>query len=117
MAIPVELLGQNTFKIPLVNIPQTFQISLAGKNYIALCRWNNSPEAGWVMDFADQVTGLPIVGNIPLITGADCLSGLGYLGFNGSLFVFTDGDDDAVPTLENLGIESNLYFVTDFTGG
>jgi hypothetical protein len=48
-----------------------------------------------------------------LITGADCLSGLEYLGITGQLVVFTDGDELAVPTLENLGVESNLYFLTD----
>ena len=64
------------------------------------------------MDFVDAITNLPIVANVPLITGADCLKGLEYLGFKGKLFVFTDGDDTAVPTFENLGVESNLYFQT-----
>ncbi len=106
-----------TFILPLQNVPQQFNISLAGKEYVMTCRWNDAVDAGWVLDFADAITNLPIVANIPLITGADLLSGLGYLGFQGSLVVFTDGDELATPTLLNLGLESNLYFQTDVVNG
>lgn len=102
----------SNFQLPLTNIPQTFQISLGGKEYILTSKWNPSAEAGWVMDFANALTGEAIVSNIPMITGADLLDGLGYLGFSGSLIVFTDGNELAVPTLQNLGIESNVYFQT-----
>lgn len=101
------------FKIPLSNTPQSFEITLANVNYILTCKYNASPDAGWIIGFADAVTNESIVENIPLITGADLLSGLAYLGINGSLFVYTDGNDFAVPTLENLGNESNLYFQTE----
>lgn len=103
----------SVFVIPLKNVPQTFEIALAGKSYSMTCRYNDAPDAGWVLDFADALTSLPIAANIPLVTGADILSGLEYLGFNGQLIVYTDGDETAVPTLDNLGVESNLYFVTD----
>ncbi len=106
-----------TFIIPLVNIPQSFDIALAGVNYTMTCRWNDAPDAGWVVDLANADTSVVIVANIPLITGADCLAGLEYLGIDGQLIVFTDGDDTAVPTLEDLGIESNLYFLTDAANG
>jgi len=102
-----------TFILPLTNIPQTFQISLAGKEYVMTSRWNDAPDAGWVIDLSDSNTGLSIASNIPMITGADMLSGLEYLEFNGSMIVFTDGNDDAVPTLQNLGVESNVYFLTE----
>lgn len=105
------------FKMPLVNTPQRFQISLSGVDYIMTCKWNDSPDAGWVLDFSNANTNESIVANIPLITGANLLEGLGYLGFNGSFYVFTDGNDTAVPTLENLGVESNLYFVTEDSSG
>ncbi len=106
-----------TFILPLQNVPQQFNISLAGTEYIMTCRWNDAPDAGWVIDFDDAITNLPIVANIPLITGADCLAGLEYLGFKGELVVFTDGDELATPTLLNLGLESNLYFQTDVADG
>lgn len=100
------------FVLPLLNIPQTFEISLAGVNYIITCRYNDAIDAGWVLDISDQITNTSIVANIPLITGADLLDGLAYLGINGSMYVYTDGDDFAVPTVSNLGVESNVYFVT-----
>ncbi len=106
-----------TFILPLVNVPQTFQIALANVNYTATCKWNDAPGGGWVMDFVNTDTALPVVFNVPLIAGADMLAGLEYLGFNGSLVVFTDGDDFATPTLLNLGVESNVYFQTDVANG
>lgn len=106
-----------TFILPVQNIPQTFQISLAGKNYLMTCKWNSSFEAGWVLDFVDAVSNLPVVFNVPLICGANCLDGLDYLGFQGDLVVFTDGNELAVPTLLNLGVESNLYFLTEVVDG
>lgn len=106
-----------TFVLPLANTPQTFQIALAGVNYTCTCKWNDSPDAGWVMDFINADSGVPVVYNVPLITGADMLAGLEYLGFNGRLIVFTDGDDFATPTLLDLGVESNVYFQTDVANG
>lgn len=102
-----------TFIIPLANVPQKFDMALAGVNYTMTCRWNDAFEGGWVIDLADADSGAPIVAGIPLITGADCLAGLAYLGINGEMIVFTDGDELAPPTLLNLGVESNLYFLTD----
>ena len=101
------------FLIPLTNIPQSFQIALAGKEYLMTCRWNSSLEGGWCVDFSDALTNESIIANIPLVCGVDLLDGLAYLGFGGSLFVFTDGDELQPPTLENLGVESNLYFQTE----
>lgn len=106
-----------TFKIPLENIPQKFDIALAGVNYTLSCHWNDSPDAGWVLDISDTDSSTSIVSNIPLITGADCLAGLEYLGINGQLIVQTDGNQFAVPTFENLGVESNLLFLTDAADG
>ncbi len=105
------------FKVPVSNTPQQFDIALGGKDYNVTCKWNDALDAGWVLDFADAITGLAIVANIPLITGADLLSGLEYLGINGTLFVNTDGNQRAVPTLDNLGVESFLYFETDIVDG
>lgn len=101
-----------TFVIPLVNTPQSFNIILANTSYIMTCKWNDAPDGGWLIGFSDQLTGVQIVDNIPLICGLDVLAGLQYLGFDGQLVVYTDGDQNAVPTLDNLGVESNLYYVT-----
>jgi hypothetical protein len=101
------------FQIPLENIPQKFDLQLGETLYTMTCKFNDADQGGWVLDIADGNSGESIVANIPLITGLDCLAGLGYLGFTGSLFVYTDGDPLAVPTFENLGVESNLYFVSE----
>jgi len=98
--------------MPLTNVPQTFQIELNGVNYQVTVKWNSAADAGWVMDIADT-DGNPIAANIPLITGLNLLDGIEYTGINGRFYVYTDGDETAVPTLDNLGAESNLYFVTD----
>lgn len=105
-------MAQTLFLIPLVNTPQTFQISLGIVPYTLTCKWNNSTQSGWVLDIADQSQN-PIVCGLPLITGADVLDGLEYLGISGELWVATTGNPTAVPTLDNLGIDSNLYFIAD----
>lgn len=105
------------YVIPLSNVPQTFQISLAGKGYVMTVKWNDSVDAGWVMDLSDVDTSVPVVAGIPLVTGVNLLDGLEYLGIGGQFYVYTAGDATAVPTLDNLGVESNLYFSTDVDNG
>ena len=100
------------FLIPLVNVPQQFDITLNQTDYNLTCKWNDSVGGGWVFDIIDSQTSVPLVCNIPLVCGADLLEQYEYLGFNAQLIVYTDGDDTAVPTLENLGIESNVYYLT-----
>lgn len=104
------------FVIPVTNVPQQFQITLANVTYQMTCKWNDSIapgcEGGWALDIDDS-EGNPIIHYVPLITGIDLLSGLAYLGINGSLYVYTASDTFAVPTLDNLGMDSNLYFQTE----
>lgn len=107
-------MAASIFSIPLSNIPQTFGISLANVNYNLTVKWNDADEAGWILDIADEDNNYLAAG-LPLITGADILDGLNYLGINGSLVIYTDGDESAVPTLDDLGADSNLFFVTDVT--
>ncbi len=105
----------NNYKIPLANTPQEFIITLAGVQYTMTCKWNDQPDAGWVLDIADS-NQVPICTNIPLIVGADLLDGMDYLDIGGSLYVFNASDPNAVPTLSDLGIDSNLYFQTVANG-
>lgn len=102
-----------TFLIPLLNVPQDFNITLADRNLRLVSKWNDADEAGWVLDVYDGETNAALIMNVPMITGADLLEQYEYVGLNGKLIVFTDGDELAVPTLENLGTESNLYFQTE----
>lgn len=102
----------NAYKIPLVNIPQRFAISLNGRSFIIVCRYN--PEIpSWQLSFYDGDTEELLFDNMPLVTGVDLLAQYKHLGIDGSLIVFTDGNDTAVPTETNLGVESNLYYLVE----
>lgn len=103
------------FLIPLVNLPQQFTIDLAGVTYTLVSKWNDVAQS-WYLDILDSAQE-PIVCGIPFVTGTDLLAGLEYLGINGSLIVYTNGDQWEVPTLNNLGVDSNLYFQTDAADG
>lgn len=99
-----------SYKIPLKNTPEEFVITLDGKDLTITTKWNEV--SGWLIDIADTATSSRILSSIPLVTGCDLLSPFPDLGFFGALVVYTDGDGMVVPTLDNLGNASNLYFVT-----
>lgn len=98
------------YGIPLSPRAQRFSISLLGVVYQMTVHWC-APSTCWVLDLADQ-NGNAIASGLPLITGADLLGQLGYLGIDGALLVQTDGGVDQVPTFANLGTNGNLFFVT-----
>ena len=100
------------YEIPLTPTPQTFGITLAGIGFRMTVVWMAAPTGGWVLNIADA-SGNPIVSGIALVTGADLLAQYAYLGFGGSLVVQTDYNTDALPTFNNLGISSHVYFVTN----
>jgi len=100
------------YEVPLTAQPQNFAIRLAGVNYQMTLWWNNAAMGGWTLDVYDNESN-PIVTGIPLITGADLLAQYSYLGFNGSLYCYTDNDATAPPTYTNLGAGSHLYFTTE----
>ena len=103
------------YLIPLENVPQTFTIDLAGVTYTLTSKWNDMAQS-WYLDIADE-SGNPICAGMPFITGADLLSGLAYLGIDGALIVYTNGDPSAVPTIDNLGGDCNLYFQSAVASG
>lgn len=98
------------FTIPTSSTPQQLSISLGGVKYTLTTKWN-VPANCWVLDIAD-VNNNPIVSGICLVTGVDLLEQYGYLNFGGKLYVQTDHDINAVPTLSNFGTTGHLYFVT-----
>lgn len=99
------------YEIPLSAQPQIFSISLSGVQYKINLQWNRIFQA-WIIDFSDINDNL-IVSGIPLVTGSDLLEQYKYLGINGSLYVQTDNNTDQMPTFDNLGTNSHLYFVVD----
>lgn len=100
------------YEIPLSPKPQRFTISLGAVAYQFTVKYQNTTEGGWALDIADN-TGSPLVMGIPLVTGVDLLGQYAHLGFAGRLWVQTANNPDAVPTFDNLGTESFLFWVTD----
>lgn len=98
------------FVIPLIASPQRFSISLNGVPYVMTVRWCTAASC-WILDIADE-DDVPILSGVPIITGADLLSQYEYLGIGGGLEARTEAEPDAVPTFENLGLESHLVFIT-----
>lgn len=105
----------SNFLIPLVNLPQRFTIDLAGVTYTLTSKWNDMAQS-WYLDIEDE-SQTPIACGLPFVTGADLLAGLEYLGIDGSLLIYTNGDSFAVPTQNNLGVDSNVYFQTSAANG
>ena len=100
------------FEIPLSPEGQRFSITLSGVEYQLRVQWRNAMDSGWVLDIADA-GGTPIINGIPLVTGCNLLAAYAHLGFTAVLWVQTTADPDAVPTFENLGIGSHLYWWTE----
>ena len=100
------------FRIPFANTPQRFAISLSGKSYIVQNVWNPESQS-WELSMYDGDTEQAIFVGMPMTSGLDLLSQFKHLGIGGSLFIYTDGNELAVPTETNLGVESNLYYLVD----
>lgn len=100
----------NVNQIPLAPKAERFSIAMAGVTRILTLHWC-APMTQWCLDIADA-DSVPIVQGLPLITGADLLGQYAYLGLGGALYVQSDDAADAVPTRDNLGSISRLYFVT-----
>lgn len=97
------------YEIPLDANNQLFSVTLAGKLYQMQLIYRNTTEGGWFLDIFDA-SGNPLIYGISLVTGVDLLSPYPDAGIGGSLYVATDGDPFAVPTYDNLGTNSHLYF-------
>lgn len=98
------------FEIPLTANPQTFDIVLSRVAYQLTLIYRDAPDAGWLLDIADD-QGNPLICGMPLITGTDLLGQFRYVGINGMLVVGSDGNPDAVPDFADLGSSSHLYFL------
>lgn len=102
-----------TFEIPLVPRPQLFDVTLAGLNYEFRIVYADAPEGGWILDISSPGEhGNHIIAGIPLVVGVDLLSPYAYLLIGGALYVHNDAEPASVPTFDNLGVRTKLYFVT-----
>ena len=95
-----------TTEIPLIPKPQIVKVSLAGVIYTLTLVYRGM----WVLDIDDAI-GAPIVSGLAIVTGADLLAQLAYLGLGGIMQVQSDGvNPDAVPTFANLGQQAHMYW-------
>lgn len=105
-------MAEQVFKIPLTNIPQRFEIELSGRSLLMTSQWNGQQSA-WEISISDQITDEPLIVCLPLVTGVDLLKQFAHIGIPGQLVCYTDGDQFAPPTMENLGQEAALYYLVD----
>ncbi len=96
-----------SYTIPLTPEPQSFGISLAGREYRLTVRWMDAEEGGWMLDIQEPEKAAPIIMGLPLVTGCDLLEPYAYMNFGGELRL--DSELPADP--DNLGIETELTFV------
>lgn len=98
-------------EIPLTPRPQTLTVQFPnGALYTLRLIYLFTPDDCWELDISDSDDN-PIVQGIPLVTGADLLGQYAYLGFGCQMRCATDGDPDAVPLFNNLGLglTAHLY--------
>lgn len=99
----------SVFEIPLQPRPQRFSVTLLGVSYGMRTRWNDAAGV-WVLDISD-VNGNELVNGLAMITGADLLGQLGYLGIGGQLLVIpTQPTNEQVPGFADLGTTWALVF-------
>lgn len=98
-----------TYEVPLSPDPQSFSITMGSTEYRLSLLHLDTTEGGWLLDIGDTL-GNALVNGIPLVTGHDLLEQHRHLGIAGTLTVATDADPDAIPTFDNLGVGSHLYF-------
>ncbi len=104
-----QLAGLVPFEIPVNGRRQTFSVVLSGQDSTITIGWN--PQAGaFILDILGQNQEPKILG-LQLATGSDLLSQFEYLGIPGSLLVQTAGNPGALPTPDNFGVLSHLYYV------
>lgn len=101
----------SAFPLPVSSSAQSFFVQLVNISYKITLRWN-AVAIAWVMDIASQ-DEVPLVQGIPIVTGVDLLAPYAYLGIGGGIIAITEGDQDKVPTFDNLGKGGDVFFVTD----
>jgi len=97
------------YEIPTKPYSERFNISLNNVIYQILKVWNVANQS-WIIDISDS-NGNPILSGVPLITGADLLDQYRHLLFGGEMECQTDHNLQAVPTYDNMGSESHLYWL------
>lgn len=96
-----------TYKIQFSNHPEEFGITLLDQEFVIRSCWNDQSH-NWEIDIFDQ-SMQPVVTSIPLICGVNLLKQHQHI-LPTILFCYTDGNENSIPTFDNLGTEANVYF-------
>lgn len=100
----------NVFSVPLAPAqPQRFTVLLSGTRYTLILRWNK-PLDVWVMNIADQ-KGNALANGIAVVSGADLVNQLNYLGFPGALLAQSSTDASAPPSYDGLGVTDGIFYI------
>lgn len=96
-----------SYTVPLSPEPQSFGITLAGKEYRLTVRWFEAVEGGWTLDVQQPENDLPYIMGLPIVTGCDLLEQYAYMEFGGELWL----DSELPATLDTLGTDVELVFI------
>ena len=97
-----------TFEIPLTPTPQTFETTLQGQRF----RLTVLYRAGWTLDIADA-NDVRLISGLPLVPGVDLLAQHRHAGVPGSLYVQGATQPDDLPTFDDLGRGSRVFWVSE----
>lgn len=98
------------YRLPINNsVQQVFDVDLGDKSYTLRFQYNKQAGA-WFLDVSEQ-DGAALVQGLPLVSGANILDQYLYKGFGGVLVLYTDGEPDHMPNLNELGEWTSVYYV------
>lgn len=97
------------YLIPTSPAQQIFDIDLQNKTYTFRLLYNKFMET-WTFDLYDENKN-PLVMGAPLVTGVNLLDQYAYLGIKGQVVIYTEGDRDRLPSIDGLGVDTNIFFV------
>lgn len=97
------------YEIPVTPYPQSFSITINNVQYTLNLLWNEQ-SGTWTLDI-NSFNNTPILTALPLVANIDLLEPFAYLNFGGQLIVQTDGNLSQLPTYDNLGTLSHIYFI------
>lgn len=102
----------NAVEVPFQPQPRILTMTIGGIDYQLQTRFNVF-SACWTMDISDDPGNL-LIGQIPLVTGANLLGPYAHLAIGGStgtqLFVYSDQNLTAVPQFADLGVTGHVIF-------
>jgi hypothetical protein len=99
-----------TFKIPTTPEAQSFYIALAGVIYKLSLTWNTFSDT-WTLDIYSE-NDILLISGIAVVADIDLLAPYSDLYFGGQLIAKNETIYGQKPTYDDLGIKSNLYFIT-----